>query len=190
MQTDRACRRTVLALPWLLNGSLGADERRAVREHLIGCPACRAELGRTREALAIVQAARAAAPAPAPGSFEAARRRRIGHGSMVRLAWAAMIGAVVASAGALWWANSRTETAARAEHLVRPRTTINAQSTAAAQPLSAIDFEGGGLASLETVRSVSPAHAHSPGHAARTTQPSPRTISTIDFEGGAPDERH
>ena len=45
---DSACDRTTLALPWLLNGSLEAAERREVREHLIRCPQCRAEAASLR----------------------------------------------------------------------------------------------------------------------------------------------
>lgn len=35
-------------LPWLLNGTLGDDERRALREHLAGCERCRKALSDTR----------------------------------------------------------------------------------------------------------------------------------------------
>ncbi|HEX2223687.1 MAG TPA: zf-HC2 domain-containing protein [Thermoanaerobaculia bacterium] len=35
-------------LPWLLNGTLGEDERQALREHLAGCASCREALAETR----------------------------------------------------------------------------------------------------------------------------------------------
>lgn len=54
MPSNRVCARTILELPWLLNGSLPVERRREVREHLISCPACRQELARTREMLAMV----------------------------------------------------------------------------------------------------------------------------------------
>jgi anti-sigma factor RsiW len=42
------CDPTRELLPWLLNGTLDEIERRAVREHLTGCEACRRELAATR----------------------------------------------------------------------------------------------------------------------------------------------
>ena len=42
------CEQAVELLPWLLNGSLGQEERRQVREHLAGCEACRQALADTR----------------------------------------------------------------------------------------------------------------------------------------------
>ena len=42
------CEHAVELLPWLLNGTLGQDERRQVREHLAGCEACRQALADTR----------------------------------------------------------------------------------------------------------------------------------------------
>jgi predicted anti-sigma-YlaC factor YlaD len=42
------CERTRQLLPWLLNGSLEEPELTAVRDHLSGCAACRAELAETR----------------------------------------------------------------------------------------------------------------------------------------------
>ena len=42
------CEHAVELLPWLLNGTLGQDERRQVREHLMGCEACRQALADTR----------------------------------------------------------------------------------------------------------------------------------------------
>lgn len=107
MRTDRACHRTVLALPWLLNGSLEATERREVREHLIACPACRAELVRTREARALFQPAASPAvvaeapPTPVTGIS------RPSQSTLRRLSWAAMIGAVLGSSWAIWWIHSQ-----------------------------------------------------------------------------------
>lgn len=53
-------------LPWYVNGTLPSEERRAVEEHLPGCPRCREEEAfcrATREALA---AAGEVAPSPHP----------------------------------------------------------------------------------------------------------------------------
>ncbi len=44
------CELAVELLPWLLNGSLEAGERRDLIEHLRGCAACRAALAETRAA--------------------------------------------------------------------------------------------------------------------------------------------
>jgi anti-sigma factor RsiW len=42
------CDAAIEALPWLLNGTLGEDERAAVREHLESCERCREALADTR----------------------------------------------------------------------------------------------------------------------------------------------
>lgn len=42
------CDLTIEVLPWLLNGTLGEDERREALDHLKGCEACRQALGDTR----------------------------------------------------------------------------------------------------------------------------------------------
>ena len=44
------CDAVVERLPWYLNGSLDPEEHAAIREHLEGCPACRAELAATADA--------------------------------------------------------------------------------------------------------------------------------------------
>lgn len=44
------CEQVIELLPWLLNRSLGPEEREAVREHLACCPECRGELAATAEA--------------------------------------------------------------------------------------------------------------------------------------------
>jgi Putative zinc-finger len=44
------CNQATEYLPWLLNGTLGDDERTAVREHLAGCERCRQTLADTRRA--------------------------------------------------------------------------------------------------------------------------------------------
>lgn len=48
MKTD--CQPTVELLPWWLNGSLDADERRSVETHLASCADCRRELASTKDA--------------------------------------------------------------------------------------------------------------------------------------------
>jgi anti-sigma factor RsiW len=99
---DSACDRTTLALPWLLNGSLEAAERREVREHLIRCPQCRAELARTRETLAVFRAAAAAQSAPvvaaAAGPSRFASRGRV----LGPLSWAATIAALLTAGVGTW----------------------------------------------------------------------------------------
>jgi anti-sigma factor RsiW len=42
------CDQPIELLPWLLNGTLGEDERREVREHLATCETCRHALAETR----------------------------------------------------------------------------------------------------------------------------------------------
>jgi hypothetical protein len=44
------CNEAIERLPWLLNGTLGEEERRQVMAHLEDCAACRAALRETREA--------------------------------------------------------------------------------------------------------------------------------------------
>lgn len=44
------CNDAIERLPWLLNGTLGEEERQQVMAHLKDCAACRAALGETREA--------------------------------------------------------------------------------------------------------------------------------------------
>jgi anti-sigma factor RsiW len=44
------CDQAIELLPWLLNGTLGEDERREVREHLSSCASCRQALTDTRGA--------------------------------------------------------------------------------------------------------------------------------------------
>lgn len=51
---------TEAVLPWLLNDTLTPAERHEVEAHLAACPACRAELARQREVMALY----AASPAP------------------------------------------------------------------------------------------------------------------------------
>jgi hypothetical protein len=115
--TNRTCQRTVLALPWLLNGSLAAEERRQVREHLIGCPACRAELARTRETIALfggVERAAGAATARAGAAAGANSGRRTASGTVLRRReWAAAAAILALSVGVLWVArpNPVVETA-------------------------------------------------------------------------------
>jgi hypothetical protein len=48
------CASVAARLPWLVNGTLAADEERRVRHHLESCAACREELAATHRALALV----------------------------------------------------------------------------------------------------------------------------------------
>jgi hypothetical protein len=45
-----SCQEAAERLPWLLNGTLGDEESRSVREHVRGCAACRRELEEVRQA--------------------------------------------------------------------------------------------------------------------------------------------
>jgi len=44
------CDETIELLPWLLNGTLGEDEKSRVRQHLTTCPSCQEALADTRQA--------------------------------------------------------------------------------------------------------------------------------------------
>jgi hypothetical protein len=191
MSIERACHRTVLARPWLLNGSLEAAERRGVREHLIGCPACRAELARTREALSTFQAARgltpaAAEPVRATAVATVARPRApwASVPTLRRLSWAAMIAAVLTSGGATWWLTREgrptTEAPAAPIQARTPARPAAAPVPAQPQVIFSTGFESGSLASLEapapTRRTRRPA--------APPARPRSNQISSVDFEGG------
>ncbi len=138
MALERTCHRTTLALPWLLNDSLAPAERREVREHLIQCPRCRAELARTRRALELFRdpgvEARPALPA---ASLQPARSGRL----LRRLSWAAMIAAVLASVGGAWLSGRSAPQAP----------TQAARATASSQQarvIFATGFESGSVASF------------------------------------------
>jgi hypothetical protein len=72
------CDQAAELLPWLLNGTLEAGERREVLDHLRGCPDCRAALADTRvaweifdwhpEPAALIAYGGATAPAAAPAA--------------------------------------------------------------------------------------------------------------------------
>ncbi len=204
MSTRRACHRTVLALPWLLNGSLEAEERRQVREHLIGCPACRAELARTRETLVLFGGAERRA------MFGGAERRAVAAGTTAapaaaaaehprsgkvlrRLAWAAMIALVVSSVGGLWLGTRDSDAHPAQATLPAPTQTAAPmpQPAAPADVIFSTSFEGGSLAALPV--ETSPARpAKRPASpvriaVARPAQPppsQPNQISSADFESG------
>src|SRR5258708_20996981 len=55
-----------LLLPWYVNGTLEAAERRLVDEHLVGCALCREELGRCRGLSAALRSGEESAPSPHP----------------------------------------------------------------------------------------------------------------------------
>src|SRR5436190_10139813 len=118
MNTTPDCQSTILALPWLLNGTLAKDERRQVREHLIACPSCREELARTREMLAMVHGAAEVKVASQPLTrFTTGRRPAV----LRQVAWAAALVAVLASTAGIWRAShSRSTVAAGTAAAVRP----------------------------------------------------------------------
>jgi hypothetical protein len=207
--TDRPCNRTLLALPWLLNGSLEAEERRAVREHLIACPDCRAELARTRAVLAAFQAGRRtanvepAAAAGAAGRSTSFRRRSFGPLPAHRLAWAAMVAAVLASGLGLWFANRSGEHAAQTERGPAPAAVGRERRAPAPRPaekrdvIAQIGFEGGPLAGLQAAAHDGAASAPAPSssnqsrpvvrRSRHTTPPpasQPTVISSMGFENG------
>ena len=198
--TDPNCHRTLLALPWLLNGSLEPEERRAVREHLIACPECRAELARTRELLAAFQAERQAAPAAAVapvGRVVAFRRAALGRAPAHRLAWAAMIAAILASGVGVWQASRGGERAAQAAPTAAPTAVIRPErATAPREVISQLEPEGGSSARRQTA-SIEPAAVESkpaapapavaarrPHRAVERPAPQPVVISSMGFEGG------
>lgn len=50
MRIQMTCDQAIELLPWLLNGTLEAGEREAVRGHLVSCSRCREALAETRQA--------------------------------------------------------------------------------------------------------------------------------------------
>ena len=127
---DSPCRRTTLALPWLLNGSLGPAERREVREHLIHCPACRTELARTRETLAVFTAAAAGVAEPKPAPTLAPSRFADRGRVLRRLSWAAMIAAVLFALGGTWMAGTRATQVAQQQDRPSPAPVAEASTPA------------------------------------------------------------
>src|SRR5262245_58983946 len=65
-RSERLHRRAWDLLPWYVNGTLAAGDRRAVEEPLAGCAACQDEAARCRETEAAVLAAGEVAPSPHP----------------------------------------------------------------------------------------------------------------------------
>ncbi len=57
-------------LPWYVNGTLEAAERRRLEEHLADCPACRAELEAEQAVAEALRAGAEEAPAPHPQQLE------------------------------------------------------------------------------------------------------------------------
>lgn len=107
MKTPRACTQTTLQLPWYLTGAIPASERRQVREHLIGCAACRSELAKARIASNLFIAAsksHVSTALEAPGnSPRTAASTSIVPRRVDRWAWAAAAALlIVASSGAIW----------------------------------------------------------------------------------------
>lgn len=108
MSSNRACARTTLEIPWLLNGTLPAERRRQVREHLISCPACREELARTREMLSMISAAERAESTAAVGNVLRFRTRPAVIGR--RSSWVAVAAAIaIAALGTLFVARRADE---------------------------------------------------------------------------------
>ena len=193
LNTETPCEQTTLALPWLLNGSLEPAERHQVREHLLRCPQCRAELARTREALAMFTAAAATSAEPKRAAAASAGRGRV----LRRLSWAAMIAAVLSGAGGIWLVTTwmaAPRPAATAQHdpppppksalstpaqiaVAAPATPSDATSAPAA-----VADDAGVRAPVETAGIARPRRPP----AASTPKPStPRVIYVTSFESGA-----
>jgi hypothetical protein len=68
-RAERQHRRIFELIPWYVNGTLAAAERRSVEEHAAGCPRCQAELADAREMAAAIQGAGEAAPSPHPAQL-------------------------------------------------------------------------------------------------------------------------
>ena len=64
-------RRAWEAIPWVVNGSANAAQRRLLDAHLSGCDDCRLELARQRE----LQSAIASEPPPAVGDVDTGLQR-------------------------------------------------------------------------------------------------------------------
>jgi len=189
---DRHCHRTTLALPWLLNGSLVVEERREVREHLIVCARCREELARTRQALAMVEAAREAAPVTAPAVLAQVVRFPVRPVVRRTLVAAAAVTAVVLSLGGLRVAlrpePQPAAAAVRALQPTAPRASKPAPITpgAVTEPAPAV---------VTTVAVPGSSHGATPAHPARrgasraaATTPAPREtrpIFSTSFEGSS-----
>jgi hypothetical protein len=206
MSTDRNCQRTVLSLPWLLNGSLEAEERREVREHLIGCPQCRAELQLTRETLAVFEAARQAANTAAEAAPVVALASWRRAAAVVRrhAPWAAAAAVVVAMVGATWTANrvassagSEAAPTARKAPPSLPALLAGQAPTAEPEVISSTSFENGSLTGpgIESIRPEAK-RSERTRLSARLPRPAPpralvsssSRISTISFENGELDE--
>jgi anti-sigma factor RsiW len=82
------------------DGELSAEERGLVEQHLVGCPACRAELERLDASLARLVEGVSTEAVSVPGRAAASSR----------LTWAAAVAAtVLLCAGATWWSVQRAD---------------------------------------------------------------------------------
>jgi hypothetical protein len=188
--TETPCEQATLALPWLLNGSLEPAERRAVREHLLRCPQCRAEVARTREALALFTAVAATPAEPKRAAIAAASRGRV----LRRLSWAAMIAAVLSAAGGTWlvgtWMAGGPGSARTAQRVQPPApeptfstpTRIAAVSPAIASEIVATTKPLAGVAA--PTRTAGVARPRRPAGASRPAPSTPQVISMTSFESG------
>lgn len=149
---NRVCAQTTLRLPWLLNGSLAQDERREVREHLIGCPACRAELAQARQALAIFAEAASAPVVEASEPVQAHRATVVDLATRRRSAgrrtapWAAAAAIAIAVLGSLFVPRGAEEPAVVAATPAQEPAPAAAQP----QPLFHDGFDAGRLDGWET----------------------------------------
>ncbi|HEV8240600.1 MAG TPA: zf-HC2 domain-containing protein [Thermoanaerobaculia bacterium] len=183
--TPEPCRLTTLALPWLLNGSLAPAERCEVREHLIHCPSCRAELERTRETLVVFRAAAAATEQPrvaAAGATRIASRGRV----LRPLAWAAMVAAILGSAwlARTWVAGPTPMRSAERQRQAPPSapavtTPVRMASVA---PLASPPPSAAPVSASRPSASAARPRRRADSHTAAPTRP--EVISVASFENG------
>ncbi len=120
MNPKSTCSRTILALPWLVNGSLPAADRREVREHLIFCPACREELARTRMAFALFTSSVSTQGLQAATGLALQAAPKDPRGRAFRfISWAAAAAVVFFSFAGVWTLRDPNSTTAAGSKIAR-----------------------------------------------------------------------
>jgi anti-sigma factor RsiW len=141
---NRLCTRTALELPWLLNGTLSAPDRRRVREHLISCPACRAQLAETRATLAMFADGTARSSWAEDHSTAAPRHRATESTLLHHPFWAGAAAAAALLVTLLWTTHGLGrghESASR----VLPARPVSAATDHESQRIFTDSFESGNL---------------------------------------------
>lgn len=120
MNPKSTCSRTILALPWLVNGSLPAADRREVREHLIFCPACREELARTRTTISMFTSSASTQQVQATSGLALREAAKGPHGRAFRvISWAAAAAVVLFSFAGVWTLRDLDPTTAAGSDIAR-----------------------------------------------------------------------